>query len=217
MIRINYGSRSFDFPRYFSTDAGWYMSAEWNTKQFFESVIKEDFTIIDAGAQIGMYAVPFSKLASKGTVYAFEPTDTVDLLKENLAHNNCDNVRVQNIALSNKDGRYLDKIFKIWSQNVVDHKEFNFTTIDTFVKNNNLRVDLIKIDVDSYDYEVLLGCEKTLKDQNPIVVVELNSALEKRGFKPDDGINFMTSIGYNLQGILDGENFLFVKGSEQDG
>lgn len=214
MIRITYGSNSFDFPRYFHTDAGWYMSAEWNTKRFFESVIKEDFTIIDAGAQIGMYSVPFSKFAKNGTVYAFEPTDTVDLLRENLAYNNCDNVLVQNIALSNRDGKFFDKIFKIWSQKVVDQKEFEFTTIDTFVSQKKLKIDLIKIDVDSYDYEVLLGCEKTLREQNPIVVVELNEALEKRGFKPEDAVNFMDSIGYYLKEILDGENFLFLKGKK---
>ena len=213
MIGINYGRDTFFFPRYYGPDAGWHISAEIRTKHFFSSIIKEDFNIIDAGAQIGMYTVPFSKWASKGTVYAFEPTDTVEMLKENLNHNECRNVSIQNVALSNKDGIFSDKIYKVWSQGIVEDREFQFQTVDTFIKKNNLKIDLIKIDVDSYDFEVLQGCESFFKEQNPYVVVELNSALEKRNYRPEDALKFMDSIGYELVEVFDNENFFFSKRS----
>jgi len=212
MISIQYGyGFKLDFPRYYEHDAAWYVSAESSTKSFFINTIKKNFNIIDAGAQIGMYAALFSKLAHQGSVYAFEPTDTSSLLHENLEYNNCRNAHIQNIALSNKEGAFFEKIHKIWSQNVVDEKEHNFTTIDKFVEQNNLKIDLIKIDVDSYDVEVLLGSEKTLKEQSPIVVVELNNALKLRGYSPEDAISFMAKIGYQVDQILDGENFVFIK------
>ena len=212
MLSIKYGHNiSFNFPRYYSNDASWYMLAESSTKQFFIDVIKPNFNIIDAGAQIGMYTVLFSKLATEGTVHAFEPTDTVNLLSDNLAYNNCKNVKIHNIALSDKDGVYNDTIFKIWSQNVIETKEFEFTTIDTFTKKNNIKVDLIKIDVDSYDFEVLQGSKEVLLSQEPIIMVELNHALGKRGYEPRHAIDFMKSIGYSVKQVYDGENYFFTK------
>lgn len=212
MLRITYSDKiAYNFPKYYPNDLGWYMSAELNTKKFFIDNIKPNFNIIDAGAQIGMYSVLFSKLANEGTVYAFEPTDTISLLNDNIVFNKCHNIKLNKIALSNKDGKYTDTVYKIWSQNIVETKEFEFVTIDTFAKNNNLKIDLIKIDVDSYDYEVLQGCKEVLINQEPIVMVELNHALGKRGYEPRHAIDFMKSINYSVKQIFDGENFLFTK------
>lgn len=212
MLSISYDKQiTINFPYYFKEDADWYKAAEKNTKNFFISSIKPNFTIIDAGAQIGMYSVLFSKLAYDGKVYCFEPTDTIDFLNNNLNFNDCKNVESHKIALSNKDGEYEDVIYKQWSQNKIDHKKFNFSTLDTFIKDNKLVVDLIKIDVDSYDYEVLLGCKKTLVEQSPIIVAELNHALKKRGFEPEDAIKFMNSLNYKVDKVLDNENYIFKK------
>lgn len=213
MLSIAYkDGLSFNFPRYYASDAGWFMSAEGNTKQFLCDYIKPNFTIIDAGANIGMYTIPFAKLAHQGKVFAFEPTDTVEMLKENLAYNNCaSNVSIQLEPLGEKDEIKTDKIFKVWSQGIVDNKEFSFITLDTFVKSNNLTVDLVKIDVDSYDYEVLLGGKQFLTEQNPLVVVELNHALGKRNHNVQEALDYMSSINYKLKFILDNENYIFSK------
>lgn len=213
MLSITYkDGLSFNFPRYYTSDAGWFMSAEGNTKQFLCDYIKPNFTIIDAGANIGMYTVPFAKLAHQGKVFAFEPTDTVEMLKENLAYNNCaSNVSIQLEPLGEKDEIKTDKIFKVWSQGIIDNKEFSFITLDTFVKTNNLTVDLVKIDVDSYDYEVLLGGKQFLTEQNPLVVVELNHALGKRNHTVQEALDYMSSINYKLKFVLDNENYIFSK------
>lgn len=212
MLQINYPNNiSFSFPKYYDCDVGWYRQAEMSTKQFFMDVIKKNFTIIDAGAQIGMYTVFFSKLASEGFVHAFEPTDTINLLNENLSFNNCNNVKTHNIALSNKDGKYKDTVYKIWSQQVTETKEFNFITIDTFTKENNIKPNLIKIDVDSYDFEVLQGSQNILTSYEPMIIVELNQGLAKRGYEPQDVIDYMKSLNYNVKHVFDGENFLFTK------
>ena len=213
MLTIHYKhGMVFDFPRYYGSDAGWFSSAERNTKQFLCDYIKPNFTIIDAGANIGMYTVPFAKLATQGKVYAFEPTDTIEMLKANLQYNSCtDNVVLCNQPLGQFDGKKQDIVFKVWSQNIVDNKEFDFITLDTFVTTNNLKVDLIKIDVDSYDYEVLLGGRKVLTEQNPLIIVELNHALGKRNHNVNEALVYMESIGYNLSQVLDGENYIFIK------
>ena len=47
-----------------------------------------------------------------------------------------------------------DKIYHVWEQAPPLNQEFEFTCIDTFVNERKIKVDAIKIDVDSYDYEV---------------------------------------------------------------
>jgi FkbM family methyltransferase len=212
MLKIDYGTKySIEFPHYFSHDVGWYQKAEKKTKEYFLDIIKPDHNIIDAGAQIGMYTVLFSKLAHKGNVFAFEPTETIELLRKNLDYNNCNNVSLHDIPLSSKEENKIDKIYRIWSKNVIVEKEFSFTTIDSFINKNNLHIDLIKIDVDSYDYEVLLGSKNYLTKCNPIIVVELNHALNKRGYTVKHPIEFMNSIGYRVEHVLDNENYVFKK------
>lgn len=215
MVQVSYNINGnnvvHNFPKYYECDKNWFSIAEKKTKEFFINTIKEDFNIIDAGAQIGMYTTLFGQLAPKGKIYAFEPTDTMDFLIENLKENGVSNVELHKIALSNKVGRYTDRIFKVWSQEIIEEKEFNFETIDNFITKNNLTIDLVKIDVDSYDYEVLQGCENLLKNQSPIVVVELNHALGKRNYTIQQGVDLMTSWGYKVQSILDVDNYIFVK------
>jgi FkbM family methyltransferase len=211
MLNISYGNFSLQFPEYISTDVDWYRNAEMQTKQFYLQNIKENFTIIDAGAQIGMYSVFFSKLAKNGKVFAFEPTDNINKLKKNLEYHSCNNVTLCNNALSNLNGTYKDKIFKIWSQQIIENKEFDFITIDKFVSDNNITLDLLKIDVDSYDYEVLLGSEQTLKNQSPIVVAELNSSLNIRNYSINQAIEYMKKLNYNVVGFFDNDNYAFLK------
>jgi len=215
MITFNYyldnKQHKYHCSKYYDFDRGWFLNAEVNTRNFVQNFVKPNFTIIDAGAQIGMYTILFSKLAYNGKVYAFEPTDTVDFLNFNLEQNNCENVEVLKVPLSDKVETKSDKIFKIWSKQIIDEQEYNFETIDNFVSSRNIKVDLLKIDVDSYDYEVLLGSEQTLRSQSPYIIVELNHALGKRGFNKEQGIEFLQSLGYKLQHHYDDDNFLFSK------
>jgi len=213
MITIQYTSEiSYSFPSYNDCDADWFTSAEGSTKNFIHSYIKPEFNIIDAGANIGMYTVPFAKLAPKGTVYAFEPTDIVNMLDENLSYNSCkENVVLINQPLGKEDGRKLDRIFKVWSQGITDDREHDFITLDSFVEKIGKKIDLIKIDVDSYDYEVLLGGEKFLREQSPLIIVELCYALEKRGHSVQEAKDYLMSLGYVEKEIFDGENYVFIK------
>ena len=189
-----------------------YMSAESQTRQWFADNIKENWNIIDAGANVGMYTIPFALLANRGKVYAFEPTTTVDILKTNILNHpqKLENITIINKPLGENDVTIKDKIHKIWSIETED-KMFEFVKLDTFIKDNNLHIDLIKIDVDSYDYEVLLGTKEFLINNNPYVIVELNSALGLRNHTPKEGIDFMIGLGYKNIACLDGENYIFKK------
>lgn len=187
----------------------WYNSSEMETKKWMASNIKGDWNIVDAGANIGMYTLPFSMLANSGRIFAFEPTDTIDILKENLNRYNVSNVTLINAPLGSKTEKKQDNIYKIWEE-APENRTYDFITIDDYFDGQNVeKIDLIKIDVDSYDYEVLLGAENVLKKYSPLVIVELNHALFLRNHNPKEAIQWMLSQGYNNPICLDGENYFF--------
>ena len=185
----------------------------WLIKNFWLEHIQADWIVLDIGANVGIFTVLFSKTCKK--VYAFEPVEeTLVKLHENIKANKCDdNIVIVKKAVSNKTGRIQDKIHSQWETEVQD-KEFDFTTIDDWVKENKVQVDAIKIDVDGFDYEVLLGAEQTLKSQKPLVVVEINHALQTRNFNAKYPLEFMKKIGYTEKMQLDQDNFVFKHGNK---
>jgi len=65
---------------YYEEFLGYYPNCEMQTKQCFVDNAKQDWVFLDIGANIGYFSILFSRLAPEGKVYAFEPTDTFDML-----------------------------------------------------------------------------------------------------------------------------------------
>jgi hypothetical protein len=80
--------------------------------------------------------------------------------------------------------------------------------MDEFVAERHLRVDATKIDVDTFDLEVLRGAERTLNAQDPYVMVELNHALSVRQQSVPEVLRLMVGLGYDECESYDYENFL---------
>lgn len=188
----------------------YYPSAELQTKAWFAEHIQSDWTILDVGANIGYYTVLFARLAPRGHVVAVEPTDTIEMLRENLAANHLGaNITLEKVAMGASTGTFKDRVYKVWGNDPL-HERFAFVTLDDYVRTQGLSVQAIKIDVDSYDFEVLKGARQTLLEQNPWVIVELNHALALRqGTEPGDVLRWMGELGYVKATVLDRVNYLF--------
>ncbi len=197
---------------YYNEFQDYYPNCEMATKHWFVQNIKKDWVILDCGANIGYFSILFARLASDGHVYAFEPTSTYDMLIENLNHHRVKNVTALHMALGEQNGLLEDAIFRIWGEEP-ERQEYPFITIDEFIKKQNLsRLDCIKIDVDSFDFDVLRGAEKTLIDFNPFVMVELNHALIKRNQANTQALEWLARLGYEQALVLDYDNFLLKRG-----
>jgi len=189
-----------------------YNNYEPQTTSFFKKIIQENWIIFDCGAKEGYFTLIFSELTPTGIVHSFEPTITFDILKYNVEFNNISNAILNKMAVGNKSGKFEDNIFRVWGE-PAERLEYDFITLDDYCENNNInKLDLIKIDVDSFDYEVLMGANNILKKLKPMVVVELNQALNIRGYNKEQVIEYMKNIGYNNINCLDNENFVFEMG-----
>lgn len=209
------GRDPIELVDYYEEFRDYYPYCELETKRWFVEHVRADWWIFDIGANVGYYTILFSQLAPAGRVFAFEPTATAEMLRANLAHNRVGNAEVHAVALAATTGEREDRIFRLWGTDG-EVKTYPFYAFDDFIARHGIeRVDCLKIDVDSFDFEVLRGAERTLAERNPVIVVELNHALGLRNQSVSEALEWLARRGYRKALVLDKDNFVLQR--ELDG
>ena len=186
-----------------------YNGYEQGTVDLFRQIIQPNWTVFDCGAKTGYFTLLFSELCEAGEVHSFEPTSTFEMLSTNVNHYSLANVFLNRLALGEQVGELEDNIYRIWGQQP-ERMTYNFTTIDQYCSDNKVqKLELMKVDVDSYDFELLKGAVNTLDTLKPMITVELNHALNLRNSSPEEVINWLAARGYELLHITDNENYTF--------
>lgn len=147
-------------------------------------------TFLDVGAHYGYFSVLASKLVeSSGQVIAFEPSKQTHLvLKINVADHL--NVSIHNVAVGEKNQTISFRELPIYysEYNSIYHDQYEdsdwyakqeletyslpLICLDDFVSHKNLKVDMIKMDVEGAEHDVIKGMTQILTDQSPIVIME---------------------------------------------
>lgn len=205
------GRDPIELVAYYEEFLDYYPYCELETKRWFVEHVRPDWWIFDIGANVGYYTILFSQLAPAGRVFAFEPTATAEMLRTNLAHNGVGNAEVHEIALAATTGEREDRVFRLWGTEG-EVRTWPFCSLDDFIARHRIeRVDCLKIDVDSFDFEVLRGAERTLAERNPVVVVELNHALGLRNQGVGEALSWLARRGYRRALVLDNDNFVLQR------
>jgi FkbM family methyltransferase len=207
------GRDPIELIAYYEEFRDYYPYCELETKRWFVDHVRADWSMFDIGANVGYYTILFSQLATRGRVYAFEPTATAAMLRANLRHNKVENAEVHEIALAATTGEREDRIYRLWGTDG-DVRSWPFYSLDDFIDRHRIeRVDCLKIDVDSFDFDVLRGAERTLAERDPVVVVELNHALARRNQGVGEALAWLARRGYRKALVLDNDNFMLQRGS----
>ena len=141
--------------------------------------------IIDAGAYIGDSAILFSDYTDKN-VYSFEPfLHHYNMMLKTIELNKKNNIIPVNMALgdSNKElslysngdlnmGLSIDRNSEQSDINCIENK-VKMVTLDSYVKENNIEVGLIKTDLEGFEQSFLKGAIETIKEQKPVLIISI--------------------------------------------
>lgn len=192
-----------------------YTGSERETKQYFSNIIQNDWNIIDVGANVGMYSALFGQL-SNNDIFLIEASPiNMSMLKENLLPlENKTNFIYCEEAFSDKIEETESTIHYLWTGRgsvLKDTKIYKFNTIDNLLRDYNKTINLIKIDVDGFDYQVLKGAENTIKKHRPIIMFELmEETLNMAGYNSNDVLKFVEDLDYRIDRVLDDVNYIFI-------
>ena len=167
-----------------------------------ERYTKAGDVVFDIGANSGVHAIAFAKQVVHGKVYAFEPMSfAYKKLTTNIALNPALNVAVENIALSNENNDSLDVSFRSsWrTDGVIDaHSDHvRCRKLDDWAVENKInRLNIVKIDVDGFEFPVLTGGKETIKRFKPLVFMEVGVYHFKDADK--NPITWLDQLGYHF-------------------
>jgi FkbM family methyltransferase len=135
--------------------------------------------IIDVGAFVGDSALMFSQYTDR-KIYSFEPNPNYfDILLKTINLNGLqDNVIPvqkglgdENIKMRIDDMSFIESISDNGKPNKFDMAEI--ITLDSFILQNNIKVGLIKTDLEGFEPKFLKGAIETIKQQRPILLISI--------------------------------------------
>lgn len=204
------------------------------------SKIKKQGIILDVGANIGIISAHFAKQFPNSKIIAFEPVPFNQTTFTRVCkHFKFTNVILEKYALGNNNQKtniFVPVENKVTMQGLASIKQTNTANalafeidvkkLDDIEKYKNELITAIKIDVENFEYEVLLGAKQTIERNKPLLYIELWQN-DNRKFC----IELLSQLGYksyyfdknewqtfNLESTKTGksQNFLFLHESKAE-
>jgi FkbM family methyltransferase len=158
-------------------------------------LLKEGDVIVEAGANIGYYALLESRLiGNKGKIYAIEPVPAnMELLRKNIALNGYTNIETYQLAVGDVPGvasmyltsqRNLPTLRDIKGTNkeefFTEEIKVQLATLDDFLRDKKYP-SFIRMDVEGYEYQIIKGMKETLAKKLPLkIFIEFHFHLLKK-------------------------------------
>lgn len=191
-----------------------------STRQYQPTILKaclaeisQGDVVLDLGANLGTFTVPFAKAVRSGTVHAFEPQRVIfQLLCANVFINGLPNVWTHNVGLSDSnrsskiktkyraDYTYFDKM--PFSQCTVSDEVGEAIELRTLDSYGFEKIDLIKIDVELHELQCIQGAMETLEKCRPVIVMELPERRPDQITIAKQVRELLIGLGYNIEPIV---------------
>lgn len=181
--------------------------------QVIKTYLKPGDIFVDLGTNEGYFTVIASQIVGKnGKVISVEPQSRLQgIIKTNLELNNCENVTVlQAIILDSPKmaSMYISTDMNTGSTSLVKTSRFalpkeeiqGLTLEEVFQQQGITTCDLLKVDIEGYEYEAILGSRELFTSHRAkAIALELHPYhLAKRGLSEKEIIDFLSSCGYSL-------------------
>jgi FkbM family methyltransferase len=138
------------------------------------------WTVIDIGANVGEYAIPAARMIREGKVVAVEPEpNNYSKLLQNIRINNLTNIISVKVAIGAKEGWFpINRLPGLCQETPtkIDTNNVRVTTIDALISELCIpNVDIIKIDIEGWEWLALQGCVDTIRRFHPRLIVECHN------------------------------------------
>ena len=194
------------FFRYRFKEYNWH---EPSLTQFILDLPPENKVLIDVGAHLGYFSIVFSRLA-KNESYAIELDPTNYSHLERMVQSSTGvRGKVETMNLGISDHEFLADMpvtaaspmssLNRLDEKQVDTRQVRVTSLDTFCNERGISPDIIKVDIEGFEWEFLKGCSETLDKCRPILIFEMhNDILNKKGVTEEDFVHALKDQGYSI-------------------
>lgn len=168
----------------------------WNIKEA-NKFLKDKANILDIGANIGNHSVYWAMVRKARKIHAFEPTtDVFEILCKNIELNSLqDIVKPHNFALGLQEGKVSIKERPAGNLGGTSLKydeggELIVKSLDGIQAEFDEKIDFVKIDVEGFESQVLLGAKEFLAQHKPIIMIEIHPPKFKEVSEILDSLNY---------------------------
>jgi len=181
-----------------------------NYEPYLRNTVKlpKDGVFIDVGAHVGKYAFYAARQAEEGVVVAIEPIPTnVANLKKGIELNGFKNIKIFQVVCGEEE-----KTVELFNHQPLSNWQIaispiekarspliqaSMRTLDSIVNEVGVKkINMIKMDVEKYEFEVLMGATKTLTNFNPRLQIETWAINSQKV------LEFLSKFGYELTAVL---------------
>ena len=173
--------------------------ADYEAMLFLVHYLNSSDIFVDAGANVGAYSI-LAAITKHVQVNAFEPHRMFfNILKKNIVINNLqNNITAYNCALGEKNGnvKIIDKgaLSHISYENNIDSERVELKRLDNIIADAHI----MKIDVEGYEKNVLIGSEKILNNPKLNAIIIEMSSYNRRYNSSDHSVHsLLTNYGFS--------------------
>jgi FkbM family methyltransferase len=169
-------------------------------------------TVLDIGANVGFYTTRLARLVTRtGRVLAFEPVpDTLEILRYLVARLGLPQVSLYGEAIADREGEaefsvpeeapgvynfYLAHLGRDTSSGAETFRVL-LVTLDGLRARGLGRVSFVKCDVEGAEGRVLRGGEAFLRQDSPVLLLEISEMSRRMGDSPADTFDFLGRLEY---------------------
>jgi len=184
-------------------------------------------TFLDVGAHYGLWSLYAASLVgARGCVVSLEPSEAFDVLKANAS--GYPRVNALRMGAGSQDGEatffgqgtskggsFVDQVTRInqhYEHEVpVTSYRVPIRSLDSLVRELDLRPTLVKIDVEGFELEVLTGAKGLLQETRPTLAVEIHPPqLEMSGGSDRAVLAALEQLGYAIEIVDRNPNSLYT-------
>jgi hypothetical protein len=148
----------------------------------FAASLRSDSVVLDVGAAGGLFSLAAAQVCPPENVHAFEPDP------------------IKTYVLTRNNQKFFGGKLNVVSKFVGSRTEKNNITLDDYCETAGIVPSLIKLDIEGWEADALIGAERICRRYQPVILLEYHIEMLEKLFHidPQTVIARLESYGYHV-------------------